>query len=102
MAERPEAEPEDWRVPQRAPMIAAVAIPLGLLGAVALAGHFYGSRIAPARAERVTPFPAPGIETYVHPGARDPHLPPAPHRPDPAIAAAKRAIVRDGMAGWPR
>lgn len=101
MAERQDG-PERWTIGRRAGRvagIAAVAVPVGLLGAVALAGWFYDRDLRPEM-RRVTTFPAPGVETFIHDGALDPHKA-APHpRPDSAVAAAKRATAAEGLAGW--
>jgi hypothetical protein len=89
---------EGWAVPQRVPMIAAIAIPLTLLIVLIAAGWFYRHDLAPRRHPPVTVFPAPGVETYVHDGARDPVRSVATPTPDPRIDAAKRAIVAQGWS----
>ncbi len=91
--------PEGWRVPQRIPMIAAIAIPLGLALVLLLAGWFYDRDLAPTHRAPMHSFPAPGLETFVHGGGRDPHGATAHPAPDPRLDAAKRAIVAQG---WPR
>lgn len=100
MAEPPEAGPESWYVPQRGPMLAAAAVPLALMALLAVAGRFYEARLAPRRHAPVT-FPAPGIESYVHDGMLDPDRARPGPAPDAALAAAKRAVVADGLPGWP-
>lgn len=102
MAERPD-EAESWTIGRRAGRIAgiaAVAIPAMLLGGVVLAGRFYDRDVRPETHRPITTFPAPGVETFIHLGALDPHRP-APHpRPDPAVVTAKQAVARDGLSGW--
>lgn len=99
MADRDD-EPEGWQVPQRPAVIAALAVPAGLLALLLVAGHFYARDVQPLHRQPIETFPAPGIETYIHDGALDPHRP-RPARPrDPAIAAAKRAVAAQGLAGW--
>lgn len=93
--------PEGWGVPSRTGARVAVAVPVFLLAMLALAAWFYDTRLRPARMRPVTPFPAPGIESYVHPGQGDPDVPVARPVPDPHIAAAARAVAREGLAGWP-
>lgn len=88
--------PEGWQVPQRKAMIAAVSFPLALLTIVLVGGWFYERDVAPGHRAPVTTFPAPGLETAIHDGALDPERPPLPTRPDPAIAAAKRAQIERG------
>jgi len=98
MAERQD-EAERWTIGRRAGRIAgiaAVAIPATLLAGVALAGWFYDRDIRPRTFQPVTTFPAPGVETFIHGGALDPHEPAVHPRPDPQVATAKRAIAREG------
>lgn len=102
MAERPDAEPEGWHVPQRAPMIAAAVLPLLLLVLLAIAAHVYATHWEGERNRAPKIFPAPGIESYIHDGPLDPDRAPARPAPDPAIVAAKRAVVTQGIAGWHR
>jgi hypothetical protein len=90
--------PEGWQVPQRRAMIAAVTIPVTLLALVAAAGWLYERDFA-VRHHPVTPFPAPGVESYVHDGALDPVRPAPTRRTDAQVDAAKQAVV---AAGWPR
>lgn len=90
--------PEGWQVPQRRAMIAAILAPVTLLVVVVGAGWLYEHGIKGQRPS-VTPFPAPGIESYVHDGVRDPERPAPRAQHDARIGAAKRAIVADG---WPR
>lgn len=102
MADRPEAAPEGWQVPQRAPMIAAALVPLVLLAALLGLGHLYDVRLRPQTHVAVQTFPAPGIDTYIHDGGRDPERPRPHPAPDPAVERAKRAVAAQGLAGWPR
>jgi hypothetical protein len=91
--------PEGWQVPQRIPMIAAAVIPLVLLILLLGSAWFYDRDLAPTRRAPTHSFPAPGIETYVHGGARDPHDAVVYPGPDPRIEAAKHAILAQG---WPK
>lgn len=100
MDERREAVPEGWSVRHRPAVIAALAVPLVLAVLLIVAGWFYDRDLRPTIRQSVTPFPAPGLETFIHDGAQDPYRPRSPVKPDPAIATAKRAIVRDGIVGW--
>ena len=90
---------EDWYVPQRRGMLAAAAIPLVLLLLVVSAGWSYNRYLAPAHRAPIKTLPAPGIETYIHDGAGDPHRPVVPGKPDSRLDAAKRATIAQG---WPR
>lgn len=90
---------EGWRVRQRPALIAGIATPLALLGLLMLGARFYDASIRPER-RPVTTFPAPGIETFVHDGAKDPDRPQRRVATDQRIEAAKNAIVRDGLPGW--
>jgi hypothetical protein len=90
--------PEGWQVPQRRAVIAAIAAPLTLLALVAGAGWLYERDFA-VRQRPVTAFPAPGVESYVHDGARDPERPELKPQRDAQVDAAKRAVV---AGGWPK
>ena len=92
--------PEGWHVPQRPAFIAAVAVPLVLLIVVAAAGRLYDRHLRPAHRQPVTTFPAPGVETFIHDGVRDPVRHPAPPAQDAAVAAAKRQVAAQGLADW--
>jgi len=87
--------PEGWHVPQRPAMIFAVAAPLTLLAVAAGAGWLYDRDLAPKRGP-VTPFPAPGVESFVHDGGNDPVRPASKPKRDAPVEAAKRAIVANG------
>lgn len=87
---------ETWRVPQRAPAIAAVALLVLVAVLLLLAWRVYARDIAPKRHAPTTTFPAPGIETFVHDGVRDPERPRATPTPDVTLTAAKRAVVAEG------
>lgn len=95
-----DAEPEGWGVRHRPAVIAALVTPPTLALLLAAAGWFYVRDLRPATREPVHIQPAPGLETYIHDGVNDPQrLPPRP-RTDPRLAAAKRAVVADGLPGW--
>ena len=98
MADRDRAE--GWSVRHRPAMIAALAVPCGLAALLFAAGWFYERDLRPGARQPVTPFPAPGLETFVHDGARDPHRPLPPVRRDARIAAAKRAVAAGSLTGW--
>ena len=100
MTDRSDVDAEGWAVRHRPAVIAAVAVPCGLAACLFAAGWLYDRDLRPAARQPVTPFPAPGLETEIHDGARDPHRPLAPVRSDPRIAVAKRAVVGSGIAGW--
>lgn len=87
---------ETWRVPQRAPAIAAAALLVLVAILLVLAWRVYAGSIAPTRHPPLTTFPAPGVETFVHDGVRDPERPRAAPTPDRALAAAKAAVVAEG------
>lgn len=93
-------EPEGWRVPQRRGFIAMIAVPLALALAVFVSAQFYDRSIRPRHYQPVTPFPAPGVETFIHDGHGDPKRPPAPRPADPSIVAAKRDVVTSGVPNW--
>lgn len=96
----PDDAPERWRVPQRPFFIAGALLPLALLAAVIIAGRAYDAHLRPAHRAPVTTFPAPGVETFIHDGRADPIRSTRPTATDPAIAAAKRRVVVDGVPGW--
>lgn len=102
MDERPAAAPEGWSVRHKPAVIAAVATPLLLALLLVVAGWFYDRDLRPATRAPTTPFPAPGLETAIHDGARDPHRPPVVVEPDMQVRAAKRAVLAEGIAGWDR
>ena len=95
-----EAPPEGWHVPQRLPTIAAILTPLVLLGVLIAAGTFYDRRLRPQRLAPVHTFPAPGIETFVHGGVKEPRLRAVPPPIDPAAVHAADALVKHGLPGW--
>lgn len=95
-----EPQPENWTVPEVKPLGVALAT-LGMLIAVLLlAGWFYRQRIEPKRQQPVRTFPAPGVETFTHDGAHDPDRLRLPLPADPAVEAAKRQVVAEGLPGW--
>ena len=96
------AHPQGWQVPQRTPVLVAVAVLALLLALLGVAGWVYRSTLAPQHTQPMHSFPAPGVESFVHDGVEDPHTPSSPPRRDPAIEAAKRDIVAHGIAGWPQ
>lgn len=102
MVERPEAIPESWSVRHRPAVVAAVAVPVLLAGLLLAGGWLYDRDLRPSTRRPVTPFPSPGLETFIHDGTEDPYRPRVGTLPDPRIAAAKRAVVEDGIAGWER
>lgn len=91
---------EGWHAPQRLPIIAAAATLAALLGALLLAAWYYDNTLRPQRRAPVTTFPAPGIDTYTHDGVEDPIRPRPTPRVDPAVTAATRAVLAEGIAGW--
>lgn len=93
--------PEGWGIPTRTATRALVAVPLFLLAMLSLAVWFYDGHLRPTRARPVTPFPAPGIETYVHPGQGDPDMPTPRPAPDAHVRAAMREVAAEGLPGWP-
>lgn len=99
MGDASDDAPEGWRVRQRPAVIAAVATPVALFGLLMVAAHFYNKDVRPPQ-RPVTTFPAPGIETFIHDGVEDPNRPVRRVATDPRIAAAKRAVVRGGLAAW--
>ena len=100
MTEDRNAEPEGWQVPHRLGLTAALAIPVALLALLIVAGFGYNRTIRPAPLQPVTTFPGPGVETFVHDGVEDPQRPHVRTQADPRVQAAKRAVVRDGLAEW--
>lgn len=92
--------PEGWGVRHRPAVIAALATPMVLALLLFAAGRFYIRDLRPATRQPVHVQPAPGLETYIHDGVNDPERPPARPRADPRIKAAKRSVVRTGLAGW--
>ena len=100
MAEERDGEPEGWQVKHRPGVIAAMAIPVTLLALLIAAGFVYNRTIRPNAFQPVMMFPGPGLETRVHDGVEDPRRPSIRARPDPQVDAAKRAVARDGLAGW--
>lgn len=95
--------PERWTIGRRTGRVAAISavlVPLALLAGVVAAGWYYDRAVRPETKRPVKTFPAPGVETYIHPGALDPHAAAPQPRPDPTVAAAKRAVTHDGLAGW--
>lgn len=97
MAER---GPEGWGVRHRPAVIAALATPTLLALLLFGAGRFYIRDLRPGTRQPVHTQPAPGLETYIHDGVRDPERP-LPHpRADPRIEAAKRSVTRTGLPGW--
>lgn len=99
MAEQDDA-PEGWEVRHRPALIAAVAMPAVMLALLLVAGHFYDADLRPKTWRPIVTQPAPGLETYIHDGGKDPHRPHRVARPDPSIAAAKRAVAAEGLPGW--
>jgi hypothetical protein len=89
--------PEGWHVPQRPAMIAAVAAPLTLLAVVSGAGWLYTHTLKPVPRQPIA-LPAPGVESYIHDGARDPVRREAKPKRDARIEAAKRAVVAQGWS----
>ena len=94
-------EPEGWQVPFRVPALIAVATPVTLLVLLVASGWYYTERLRPATHQRVTSFPAPGLETAIHGGTRDPVTGAPPPHDDAAAHAAAAAVVHDGLPGWP-
>lgn len=92
--------PEGWGVRHRPAVIAAIVAPLALGLLLLIAGWFYTARLKPQIRQPVHAFPAPGLETYIHEGARDPYIPPKRPRADPAVTAAKRSVAKTGLPGW--
>lgn len=72
MAERPHRQ--GWRVPLRMPVIATLGTLALLIVLLLIVGWVYRERIAPQRRQPIHSFPAPGIETYIHPGSAGPRL----------------------------
>src|SRR6185437_1392494 len=101
MAEPRDDEPEGWSVSFRIGMISALAVPIGL-GIAALAGGvIYDHTLRRQVQFSATPQPAPGLETAIHAGVRDPAAAPPPQPVDRAIERAKRETAAEGLAGWP-
>ncbi|MGN6621558.1 MAG: hypothetical protein ACTHKR_10910 [Sphingomonas sp.] len=91
---------ESWAVPFRIGAISGVMTPVVLVLIVLGCGAIYRHSLRPALVYSVTPQPAPGLETAIHPGTNDPEVAMPPTKPDPAITRAKREIVAGGLAGW--
>ena len=100
MTEGRASEPEGWQVRHRPALIAALAVPVALLTLLIAASFAYNRTIRPNTFQPVTTLPGPGLETFVHDGVEDPRRPAVRTRPDPQVQAAKRAVVREGLAGW--
>lgn len=100
MGDETDDAPEGWRVRQRPAVIAGVATPIVLLGLLVFAAQFYDKDLRPSQRPRVTAFPAPGVETFIHDGVEDPNRRTRRIPTDPRIEAAERAVARDGLAGW--
>ena len=98
--EREENAPEGWHVPQRPAMIAAVAVPLGLLVVLLAAGAWYDRSLRPQRIAPVHSFPAPGIETFAHDGLKDRGRRIRPAPADAAVTRAEAEVVAGGLPGW--
>jgi hypothetical protein len=101
MPERLDA-PEGWDVRQKFAILAALGTVTTLVVLLVVAGYFYDRELRPETHRPYATFPAPGIETAIHAGANDPHLPTPVSPTDPAIAAAKREIAANGLPGWER
>ena len=102
MDERPAAAPEDWEVRHRPALIAGLVTPAILLVLLLAAGWLYNRNLRPKTGQPVTAFPAPGLQTFIHDGVKDPYRPRLRDTQDAQIAAAKRAVVADGITGWER
>ena len=102
MDERPAASPEEWHVRHRPALIAGLATPVVLLVLLLITGWLYNRNLRPLTQQPVTAFPAPGLQTFIHDGVEDPYRPRPRATPDAQVAAAKRAIVADGIPGWER
>ena len=102
MDERPAAAPEGWHVRHRPAVIAGLATPLALVVLLLVTGWLYDRHLRAKTQQPVTTFPAPGLETFIHDGTKDPYRLQRKPQPDAAVTAAKRAVVADGIAGWER
>jgi len=102
MDERPAAAPERWDVRHRPALIAGLATPVVMLALLLVSGWLYNRNLRPRTQQPVTAFPAPGLQTFIHDGVEDPYRLRPRTRPDAQVAAAKRAVVADGIAGWER
>jgi hypothetical protein len=91
---------EGWTVAQRRGFIAAVLTPLVLALCVVGAARLYDRYLRPQHRQPIATFPAPGVETYIHDGVGDPKRTPRRAAADPALAAAKRAVVAAGLPNW--
>lgn len=99
MAERDD-QPEGWSVPQRPAIYGAAATIAALTALLLAAGHLYNHHLRQSAFRQPLTLPSPGLETAIHPAASDPHLAKPPPSPAPDIAAAKRRLVKHGLAGW--
>lgn len=95
MAERDD-EPEGWAVRTRPAYIAAAVTPVMLLVGVLAAGWGYTKYLQPETRQGVKPFPAPGIESYIHDGLGDPERVRPRTKTDAAVETAKRAAIAEG------
>ena len=95
-------EPEGWAVRQRVGMLAAVGTVATLVVLLIGAGMVYDRTLRPKTYQHHVPFPAPGLETLIHDGVKDPRAAAPSTTPDAGVAAAKRRILSNGLAGWER
>lgn len=101
MAKPRDDESEGWDVPFRIGLIAGLAVPIGLAIAVFATGVIYNRTLRPQVQFGVTPQPAPGLETAIHAGTRDPKAVAPPQSIDHAIERAKAETAAEGLAAWP-
>ena len=92
---------EGWRVDAPRAARVAVLIPVLLLVFLSLASWLYFARLRPNRQRPFATFPAPGIETYVHPGVTDPVITVPRPVADARLRTATQEVVREGLPGWP-